>query len=551
MRKNKITLAVIAALAIVLVSFQSCKKDAIDDSTEKGMDRISYFPNGERTTAPSGSTILGVKLANPYTVSNMQEAYDNLIAEDPTFPVISIIANHKYVKFMPQNEAQLDLLKRDTTIILYDIPLDYEIVKNGTFYHDPSLPDSAITYQYCSVPVSKVLPGIPHSILEYLYIPPTEYDPLLRGEDEMIPYYEALEEEALRITDNLDSDENTRANHWTPAGTIKMIDDVLGTVPIAGVKVKARRWFVTHTGITNAQGYFVCDGQFKRPANYSFEWERYHFSIRDGRHGQAKYDGPKQEGDWNLVISGGTPEFHAIIFRAAFHYYYGNIQNLRRPPLNDVWESQMKISAMYEENSDLMGVHYGHWLFTTGIFSRIKIYNPQELSDVIYSAVIHELAHAVHWSMDTDLYNEYDALGIDRIVKESWASGVQWVLTKMVYPNYVNDNYIRCLYTGVVEDMIDGFGNKGTTQYCYEIDGAYVVANEGLLYYDRVTGYTIKQIENALVGTQTWNAWRDKMRGMYNNSTEVHLNSAFKYWNTQTDDPVVSPPIEDDDTLIN
>ena len=36
MRKNKITLAVIAALAIVLVSFQSCKKDAIDDSTEKG-----------------------------------------------------------------------------------------------------------------------------------------------------------------------------------------------------------------------------------------------------------------------------------------------------------------------------------------------------------------------------------------------------------------------------------------------------------------------------------------------------------------------------------
>lgn len=59
---------------------------------------------------------------------------------------------------------------------------------------------------------------------------------------------------------------------------------------------------------------------------------------------------------------------------------------------------------------------------------------------------------------------------------------------------------------------------------------------------------SIKQIENALVGTLTWNAWRDKIKGMYNNPTEVHLNSVFRYWNTQTDNQTVSPPIEFEDT---
>lgn len=57
-----------------------------------------------------------------------------------------------------------------------------------------------------------------------------------------------------------------------------------------------------------------------------------------------------------------------------------------------------------------------------------------------------------------------------------------------------------------------------------------------------------QEIENALVGTLAWNAWRDKIKGMYNNPTEVHLNSVFRYWNTQTDNQAVSPPIEFEDT---
>ena len=42
----------------------------------------------------------------------------------------------------------------------YDFPLDYEIINLGTYYHDPSLPVDAITWQYCVVPVGYVLPPV-------------------------------------------------------------------------------------------------------------------------------------------------------------------------------------------------------------------------------------------------------------------------------------------------------------------------------------------------------------------------------------------------------
>ena len=539
MKKHLKFLVLILFLATVC---SSCKKENLDDyNYVEERQNEAVYNSGKRTTSTSsGATVLGVKLQNPYSVSNMQQAYSNLQSKDPDFPLMSISTNYRYIKFMPQNEYQLDLLKSDSTIILYDIPLDYEILENGTYYQDPSLPDTAVTYQYCSLPINKAIPSVPYTILENLYIPPIEYD-FSRG-NAMTQYYEALEEEALRITDNLEPDDNTRASYWTPAGRIQMRDDVLGVIPIAGVKVRARRWFTTYEGITNSQGYFECNGQFKKEANYSFNWERHHFSIRSGAFGQAKYDGPKQKGNWNVMIDNGTHEFYAVIFRAAFHYYYGNIQDLRRPPLNEILTPQMKIGAYHEENDDING-NFSPSTRPLGVFNWIRIYNPDHVHSAIYATTIHELAHAAHWKMDKNAFNNADL-----IVIESWTRGVQWTLTKMVYPYYnLQNSYYRCSYTGVIEDMIDGFGT--TVSYGYLSSSDDELVEKTLSYYDRVNGYTIKQIEDALIGVRTWNEWRDNIKNMHENSTESHLNSAFTYWNTKTDNLIVTPPIKHDDSF--
>ena len=47
---------------------------------------------------------------------------------------------------------------------------------------------------------------------------------------------------------------------------------------------------------------------------------------------------------------------------------------------------------------------------------------------------------------------------------------------------------------------------------------------------DDVHGYTIRQIEDALIGQREWNGWRDNIKNRYNNETEENLDELFAYW---------------------
>lgn len=47
---------------------------------------------------------------------------------------------------------------------------------------------------------------------------------------------------------------------------------------------------------------------------------------------------------------------------------------------------------------------------------------------------------------------------------------------------------------------------------------------------DNVNGYTLKQLQDALIGARLWNGWRDNIKSRYNNPTEVHLDELFNNW---------------------
>ena len=60
--------------------------------------------------------------------------------------------------------------------------------------------------------------------------------------------------------------------------------------------------------------------------------------------------------------------------------------------------------------------------------------------------------------------------------------------------------------------------------------------NEGSedLSQDNVSGYTIKQIEDVLHNTKTWEDWQRHIFNAYSsNSTRNNLNTLFHYWNTR------------------
>ena len=99
----------------------------------------------------------------------MKKAYENLRSDLKADIIIE--TTHYYVKFKPKNEDELNLLKQDRTLELYDYPLDYEIIEGQEVYHDPEIPDTMPTYQYCAVPVNYNFPNVEYEILEELFIP--------------------------------------------------------------------------------------------------------------------------------------------------------------------------------------------------------------------------------------------------------------------------------------------------------------------------------------------------------------------------------------------
>jgi len=75
-----------------------------------------YQPNTE------GLMVLGEKLENPYSVANMQQAYSNLKSANADIPDYNIETTHVYVRFLPKNMDEIELLEDDTTLELSEVP---------------------------------------------------------------------------------------------------------------------------------------------------------------------------------------------------------------------------------------------------------------------------------------------------------------------------------------------------------------------------------------------------------------------------------------------
>jgi len=531
MNKTKLNNLVVVTFLVTSVFYTSCKdKEIIKTESTK------IYTNASSTTGEGAEKLMefAPPTENPYTISNMQRALDTLsmqIKSKSDLKFFDIRTTHKYIKFKPQDSLQLWALNSDTTLILFDYPLDRKIAHAGTYYRDPSVPEGQPNFQWTAVPVDKKLPeGIPFEVLEELYIP--------EEDQKLVPYYNTLIDDhiteltdiALKITGNFDSTEMKevaeedirykwrRRSKWNPSGRIQMWDDALrANRPIKGCQVRARRWFTMRSMYTNSNGEFWTPHQFRRDVNYSVKWDRNDFEIRHKRTGQAYFNGPKIKGAWNLTITSGYSRMYAIIHRAAHRYYYEGPAaraGLRTPPKKNTMLGKVTIGAFHWQNTSILGRcnMFNRW--TTG--PEIKIFHPQNNCEQLFATTIHELAHSSHWNLSS--HSDYNQA--DGPVKEGWARGVQWAITRLEYSNYQGGGVNRPNYTEVVMDMIDTRameifpGNTGWNIW------------EG----DSVSSYTIRQIENSLVGERDWDDWKDAIKDDHNNATENELDELFDNW---------------------
>ncbi len=425
---------------------------------------------------------LGDPLNNPYKEDAMVNALISLHDEGILREVGTndIPANFYYARFLPANDEELRELEGISNLDLYEYPLDREIIVKGTYYQDPAIPEGQITWQYCVYPIGQQIPQqIRKEILGQLFLNDQDIGPRPNITDGQ---YLEIERRSHELTNNewegrLPGENERVASNWTPSGNIQAHDDLLGTEPLKGVKVRARRWFKTATGITNSAGNYTVNKSFNsgNKVNYSIVWERDgNFDIRSGTWGQAIYNGPKKSSAWNLTISSGVQKFYAAIHRAAHYYYYEHIFSLRRP------NHRVKIGG-YDKCQNFNG-DFANWR-TWLTWPDIRVYRKEDDctikgTDEIFSTTAHEIAHSSHWQMSKSNGNRYDFLSADDMVVESWARCVQWLLTNNFYlsnglslnwsdgyqwlnaTNTSHLDHMRDGYTPVAIDLIDDVNQR-------------------------------------------------------------------------------------------
>ena len=67
--------------------------------------------------------VLGEKLPNPYSLSVMQKAADELADGGSLKAAVILRPTHYYLRFAPRDTAEIDLLEADTTVFFYNYPM--------------------------------------------------------------------------------------------------------------------------------------------------------------------------------------------------------------------------------------------------------------------------------------------------------------------------------------------------------------------------------------------------------------------------------------------
>ena len=410
--RGKICL-VLAALVTL-----SCSKDGMNDVAVSNRDRFKEVPHE--------MIVLGQRLENPYKTENMSKALAALYPSKAGLAPVQ--PTDLYVRFLPKDQKELDILQ-ESGVVLIDHPLDYDILVEGDWYHDPEVPDDQVTWQYAVVPVGFEFPDIEHQIIHNCFIPDTSEDTRSSGID-----WEAVERQAYIITGNescLNDAAITKGSKVTPSGRITIVDDKAnGGKPfgVAGVCVSCNSFVRFASAYTDRDGYYVMPKQFSSNLRYRLMFENEKgFSIGFNlvlvpaslsTLGKAGPEGVSVE----INSSSETKLFRRCVVNNAAYDYISRCShedmNIKTPPGDlRIWifhsldvSSAVMLHHGAVVDSDLVSSFLG--IFT----SLVKYFLPDITLGAsgkddyasLYSTVCHELAHASHFAqVGTDYWNKY------------------------------------------------------------------------------------------------------------------------------------------------
>ena len=404
------------------------------------LEEVEDIAGQESRNVSHDMIILGDKLEDPYSLSNVEAALTKVYPSKAGRVIVD--ATDLYVRFLPVSEREYNTLT-DLGLNLTDHPLDYEILQDGDYYHDPSLPDNAITWQYAVVSPDFHFPTyIRYEILDECYIP--DNGAATRADDGID--WDEVEREAFRLTGHSDMllpEVKGESGALAPKGTILIKDDRLNegeACGLAGVKVMCNTFVKFASAYTDAGGEYEMDMTFSTDIRYRIVFQ----NVKGFAIGLNKILVPAS----TSTLGKGSPEGVSITIdkdsdrklfarsaanNAAYEYFERceeEGQEIPTPPANTrLWLFQpMESSAclMLQQGVLIDDTFIGKFLGDYG--ELVKMFLPDVVIGIkelyeyssIYAQVVHELAHASHYSQaGNEYWNKY----ADYIAKSFIKSG--------------------------------------------------------------------------------------------------------------------------------
>lgn len=266
--KNSAKLMVnVFCLFSVFNATTSCTDELVEESSDDLGSAEAVSVDNEKF---GNTIILGKKLNNPYSLKNMQAAYDSLCMASgvATRSVDMLQPTHLYVRFLPKDSVDINRLDKEK-LDLFCYPLDYDVEQWGDYYHDPSIPADQPTWQYTRVPVGYDFPDVQYEILDTCFIPEDEDEVETRMAGNAFSLGD-LEDAAYEHSGNGDMlvKDELRAKH-SPCGTFTVYNDETKKYEgVAGIAVrmgKFVKWFHVYT---DRDGYYFTKSTFRTDPHY-------------------------------------------------------------------------------------------------------------------------------------------------------------------------------------------------------------------------------------------------------------------------------------------
>lgn len=397
-----------AALAMAACSHERLAVETYPEPLPDG-----EYPHGEEM-------VLGRKRDNPFSVVNMANAFHSYYhASKAAVQGVDVYTTDYYVRFLPENQEQLDRLE-SLGLDLLDHPLDCEIEKDGDWYHDPSVPEGEITWQYTVVGRDFEFPeDIEYEILEECFLPEHSSG---AGSKAILVDWDAVEAVAFEQTGNgnLKSRPASKGSGGgTPRGRISIVDEKLGPEPIgvAGVRVMCNSFVRIAKAYTDEQGYYKMSKSFSSKPRYRIVFKNkkgFGIGLNTIIY-PASYSGlgkHSAEGVSRVVTSRSNRNlFCRCVVNNAVYDYFNSCkeggQSMPAPPANlRLWIFQ-KLDAssavMLQQGVLVDDTFIGEFL---GEYARlVKKFLPDITIGAkgkddyasLYAAAIHECAHASHF----------------------------------------------------------------------------------------------------------------------------------------------------------